>query len=189
MIEKIRKICEKRYNERDYQFHIIPIVKNATLLAEKLGADKEIVIAGAYLHDIGVSNFSRENCPPPDDEHHILGEKETRKILKKLKCSDEFVDKVAHCVLAHRGRRDIEPQTLEAEIIRCADAMTHFDTFLDLFDFFLKSCGSFEEALKKIESKIDRDWDKKLTLPEAKEIVKDKYEAIVLLIKSVKESM
>lgn len=82
----------------------------------------------------------------------------------------------------------VPQQTIEAEIIASADAMAHFDSFLDLFDFFTRTCKSFEEAIIEIETKIQRDWNKKL-IPEAKEIIKEKYEAIMLIIKSMKESM
>jgi ATP-dependent protease HslVU (ClpYQ) peptidase subunit len=101
---------------------------------------------------------------------------------------DEFIGKVAHCILTHRGRAEPDPETLEAEIVACADAMAHFDTFLDLVPLFIKTNnGSFEKAVIELEKKMERNWERKLTLPEAKEIVKDKYEAIMILIKSMKE--
>lgn len=33
-------------------YHITAVVKNAEILAEKFGADKEIVLIAAWLHDI-----------------------------------------------------------------------------------------------------------------------------------------
>ena len=124
-----------------------------------------------------------------ENEHHISGAKETREILTELGYDKEFIQKVEHCVLAHRGRKGPAPETKEAEIIACADAMSHFNTFLDLFSFFLSTTNSFDEAVNKIEKKMERNWEKKLTIPEAKEMVRDKYEAIKLLISSMKERM
>ena len=43
--------------------------------------------------------------------------------------------------------------------------------------------------LKLIEEKIDRDYKNKLTIPEAKNLVKTKYEAIKTLIESMKKYM
>jgi len=183
--KKVIEIAKESYDNEDYKYHILPVVKNSLLLAKKLNADAEVVEVTAYLHDIGRAikreKFVKEN------EHHITGAEETKKILKNLKCDEEFIKKVEHCVLTHRGRKGPKPESLEAEIIACADAMAHFDTFLDLFTFFLKSTNSFEDAIIEIEQKIDRNWNKKLTLPEAKEIVREKYEAIILLLKSMKE--
>lgn len=69
----------------------------------------------------------------------------------------------------------------------CADAMSHFDTFLDLVPLFSKTAGSFEAGITDLDKKIERDWNKKLRIPEAKEIVKEKYKAIRVLLDSMKE--
>jgi uncharacterized protein len=185
LIKKIRRVAIKRYSQEDFNYHILPVVKNVLLLAKRLHADSEVVEAAAYLHDIGRTG-ARENFVR-DNEHHISGAEETRELLKGFGCNEEFIEKVAHCVLAHRGRMAVKRETLEAEIIACADAMAHFDAFLDVFHFFLVSCASFEEAVVEIEKKLQRNWEKKLTLPEAKRIVKPKFEAIMLLLNSMKE--
>lgn len=184
-IEQIKKIAIESYSKEDFNFHILTVVKNALLLAEKFPkADKEIIEVSAYLHDIGRaisrSDFEKEN------EHHIVGSQDSARILKEIGYDDEFIEKVKHCVLAHRGRRNPNPETIEAKIISSADAMAHFDTFLDLFTFFLKITDSFKDAVIEVEQKFNRNWNKKL-MSEAKEIVKDKYDAIMLLIKSMKK--
>lgn len=185
MKKQIIEIAKENYEEEDYKYHILPVVKNALLLAKKLNADLEVVEVASYLHDIGRAvkrgQFVKEN------EHHILGVDKTRKILKEVGYDESFIKKVEHCILTHRGRKGPNPETIEAEIVACADAMAHFDTFLDLFNFFLKTTNSFEELILEIEQKMDRNWNKKLTLPEAKEIVREKYDAIMLLLKSMKE--
>lgn len=185
MKKKIIEIAEDSYTEEDYKYHILPVVKNALLLAKKLNADLEVVEIASYLHDIGRATKKEQFVKR--NEHNITGAEETKKILKELGYDEEFIKKVEHCVLAHRGRTGPNPETLEAEIIACADAMAHFDAFLGLFPVFLNSTSSFEEAVNEIEQKMDRNWNKKLTLPEAKEIVRPKYDAILLLIKSMKE--
>ncbi len=186
MIEEIRKIAEERYCKDDFGYHVIAVVKNALLLAEKLGADLEVVEAAAWLQDIGLTHKKRNELEI-ENEHHLLGAKEARKRLKEIGRDEEFIKKVEHCVLTHRGRKGPEPESPEAKIVACADAMAHFDTFLDLFNYFLQTNDSFEKAIIEIEKKMERNWNKKLTLPEAKEIVEPKYKAIKLLIKSMKE--
>ncbi len=189
MNEKILKLIEGMYEEGDFKYHISAVVKNAMLLADRLGADKDVVEMAAYLHDMALS-LDREDLNEfvKKNEHHILGAEQSREFLKDLGYDDEFIEKVVYCILTHRGRAKPDPETLEAEIIACADAMAHFDTFLDLFPLFIKTNnGSFEKAVIEIEKKMERNWERKLTLPEAKEIVKDKHEAITILIKSMKE--
>ena len=191
MRDKIKRIkefvIEKHHSgdheEGDFKYHIWPVVENALLLAEKLNANKEVVEVAALLHDIGRSEkiagkYNTEN------DHHIIGEKEAEKVMKEVGFEQDFIDKVKHCVLTHRGRKGPAPETVEAKIIASADAMSHFDTFLDLFDWFIKSTNNFEEAVTSIGQKMERNWEKKL-LPEAKEMKKDKYDAIMLTIKSM----
>jgi len=172
----------------------LQVVKYALILAKKLNADLEVVETSAYLHDLGRAKKKRKFEGErkdffEDNDHHITGAEETKEILRDLEYDEEFIKKVEYCILTHRGRKGPAPETKEAEIIACADAMSHFDTFLDLFSFFLRTTNSFEEAVDKIEQKIDRNWDKKLTLPEAKQIVEEKYKAIKLLLKSTKDCM
>ena len=60
-LEKIEKISIQI--DHDISFagkskgnkHLYRVVKIASFLAEKLGAHKEIILAGAYLHDVPLS--------------------------------------------------------------------------------------------------------------------------------------
>ena len=183
----IRKIAEESHDDWGFKYHIIPVVKNAVFLAKKLNADLEVVEVAAYLHDLGISKKIMGDTYAKENDHHIVGAEEARNILKELNYSEEFIDSVANCILSHRGRKGPEPITIEQKIIANADAMAHFDTFLDLFTFFVtKTTGSFEEAVEEIYKKMKRDWEIKLTLPEAKELVKPKYDAIILLLENMK---
>ena len=184
MIEEIKKIAEEEYDPKDFKYHIKAVVKNALLLQEKLGGDKEVIEVSAYLHDIGKGK-NREK-KEMHEGHHITGEKRAIEILKTLGADKDFIKKVAHCVLSHRGSKDPKPETLEAKIVNNADAMAHFDAFPELLKHFLET-SEFENSILKISEKIDRDWDVKLSLPKAREIIKPKYLAAKLLIDSMKE--
>jgi len=186
MIEKVRKIVEQSHEREDFQYPVLPVVKNALFLARKLNADLEVVETAALLHDIGRSRMSEFEV---ENEHNFAGAKKASEVLKGFGCRDDFIEKVAHCILTHRGRSDLKPESLEAEIIANADAMTHFDTFLNLLKEFFGTNETFEAAVLEIERKMERNWGKKLSLPEAKEKVREKFEAVMLLIKSMKEEM
>ncbi|MCD6464713.1 HD domain-containing protein [Candidatus Woesearchaeota archaeon] len=183
MIEKVREIVKKECDEWNWKFHILPVVKNARLLAQKLNADQELVELGALLHDIGRIKFGPEN-------HEITGIPEAEKILKSLGYSEEVIKEVKHCVESHRGTSDIKPKTIVAKIVANADAMAHFDTMLALLQIALiRENNNLERAVNWVYNKIERDWNKKLTLPEAKQVMKEKYEAIKLLLDSIKAYM
>lgn len=164
----------------------MPVAKNALLLGKKLDADLSVIEVAAYLHDIGRAGPRKQYRA--ENDHHVTGAREGRDILQGLGCDNEFVDKVEHCIFTHRGRKGPKPESMEAEIVACADAMAHFDTFLDMFAFFLVN-NPLENAIIGIEKKTQRNWENKLTLPEAKEIAREKYDAVMLLLNSMKECM
>lgn len=180
MIDQIRNLAKKEYySDLDWEYHIKIVVDYALLLADKLKADKEIVEISALLHDIGKKKFGGEN-------HNLTSAEEAAKILPDFGIGKDKVDKIVHCVRAHRGR-DIETETIEAEIIRNADAMSHYDIFPYFFFDVKETRKDIKERLDWAKTKFDRNWDKKITLPEAKELVKEKRDAVNLLLEAMIE--
>jgi len=183
MIEKIREIVKAECNKEDWydwEYHIVIVVKHSLTLAEKLNANKEVVELAALLHDVGRIKFGGAN-------HEITGSVEAEKILKEFNYPQNVIDKVKHCIETHRADKNVNRNTLEAEIIANADAMAHLDAFPLLIRTGLKlNDGDLEKALSWVYRKIERDW-KDMTIPEVREQMKDKYKAIKLLLNSIKE--
>jgi putative nucleotidyltransferase with HDIG domain len=180
MIEKVREIVKKECSEWDWKYHIIPVVRYSKLLAKKIGGDEELVELAALLHDIGRIRFGGEN-------HNISGIPEAEKILKELNYPQKIIDEIKHCIESHRGSKNIQTKTKTAKIVANADAMAHFDVVPALLAVALKNeDNNIEKAAEWLDAKIDRDWNKKLTLPEAKRMMKDKYRAIKLVLNSMK---
>lgn len=181
MIDRVREIVKAECKTRDWKYHIVLVVKYARLLAEELNADVELAEMGALLHDIGRLKFGGK-------DHERTGIPEAEKILKELNCPQEVVDEIKHCVESHRGSKDISPRTTIAKIVANADAMAHFDVLPVLLQYALEKYNNdLEKAIEWTDRKIERDWNKKLTLPEAKDMMREKYEAVRLLLDSMKE--
>jgi len=181
IVEKVEKIvkrkCKKPANIFGYAFwgyHILPVVKYAKLLAKGLKADKEIVELAALLHDIGVIQGDKAN-------HHISGTKEAERILKKFNYPEEKIEEIKHCIFAHRASKSIKRKTIEAECIASADSLAHFEEIPQLFESaFIRFKLNPEEGKQWLLDKLERDWRK--LIPEARELVKDKYKAIKLIL-------
>jgi len=179
-INKIRKIVKGIAEREDWKFHILPVVEYSKRLAKDLKANEEIAELAALLHDIGRIKFGGEN-------HHITGAKEAEKILKKYKFEKEIIEEIKHCIESHRGATNITPKTKLAKIIANADVMAHFDNFLVLVYYGAQRKFGYEETIEWLNKKIERDWKKKLILPQAKKMIKEKYRAIKLLLTSTKK--
>jgi putative nucleotidyltransferase with HDIG domain len=181
MLNKVRDLVKNEAEEADWKYHIAPVVKYAKKLAKILNANEEVVELAALLHDIGRLRFGGEN-------HDVTGIPEAEKILTEHNAPQEVIDEVKHCIESHRGSKDISPKTTIAKIIANADAMAHFD-ILPVFFYWRSKKQTFDEAFKWVDDKIDRDWNKKLTLPEAREMMEEKFKAIKLVLNSTKEYM
>jgi len=182
IVEKVRKHMEEECKKESnffgmdaYTHHFISVVKYAKQLAKERGADMEIVEISAWLHDIGSIYGDYDN-------HHVSGGKYSEKILLEYGYPLEKIEKVKHCILAHRGSRTIARETVEAECIADADALSHFDNLSSLFNLALvRRKLNIDDAKTFVRDKLERSWNK-LT-PKAKEIIKSKYEAAMLLLK------
>jgi uncharacterized protein len=182
VVEKIRKLVEEEckkdtniFGDEIWTYHVLSVARYARSLARKLHADEEIVEIAALLHDIaGIKDRGNH------EDHHLLGAQEAERILKEFKYPREKIEKIKHCIRAHRGSKSIKRETLEAECVGSADAMAHFDRIPALLYFVFVRLGmDVDEGTKWLRDKLNRSWSK--LIPEAREIIKDKYEAAKII--------
>jgi len=186
IVEEIRRFVEIEskkpenwWGEEFYSLHLVGVNKYSKLLAEKLGADMEVVELAAWLHDIGSIIHGRE-------DHHLTGAKIAEEKLRELGYPEEKIIQVKQCILAHRGSKNIAPETIEAKIIADADALSTFDYIHGPFlaAFVYEKLNQIQ-ARKSVKQKYINSWNK-LSFPESKEIIKPKYEAVMLLLGDIK---
>jgi uncharacterized protein len=123
--QKIKKIAERSLKGCDAGHdinHTLRVYDLCLKLAHGIkGIDLEVLHLAALLHDIGgpveLKDKTGKIC------HARESAKMARRILKNLKYSKEKIDKVAHCILAHRHRTGVKPETKEAEILFDADKL------------------------------------------------------------------
>ncbi len=181
IVEEIRKHVIKRYQERDdaegmdmYETHVKYVVEYAKTLAEKLGAGVEVVEIAALLHDIARIDGLNEN-------HHIEGAKYAEELLNSLGYDPEKIPVIKDCIISHRGSTGIPQKTVEAKCLASADAMAHFRSIPDMFYFVYKDLGcDIEEGKQKLRKKFTESYNK--MIPEAKEIVEEKYIAVMKIL-------
>ncbi len=112
--------------------HVVKITQVVVALAEAYGADVDVAIAGAVLHDIGklreldhdvVTTYSREGYLVG---HIALGVLMVREAARQVpEFPPELLAHVEHLIVSHHGSHDfgspIEPMTVEAFIVSMAD--------------------------------------------------------------------
>ncbi len=175
----VEKVCYSKKNVHSptaWTHHICIVRKLALQLADKLKADKEIVELAALLHDIG--SVSKGEWL---DDHHIHGARLAKKLLEKYDYPSDRTERILHCILAHRASLNIKRKTIESEIIASADAMSHIEKTYQLLHlaYFTRNMG-VEEGREFVLKKIKNSWKK--LMPEAKEIMKKKCEAALVIL-------
>jgi uncharacterized protein len=83
-------------------------------------ADLFVLMLAAILHDIGRAEEDRSNgrrC------HAAAGAERARTILAKHGLPEDLIERVVHCIAAHRYRKAVKPETLEARVLFDADKL------------------------------------------------------------------
>lgn len=175
----VKNECRKptsKYGFEPYEFHLVPMVACAEELADKLGADREIVSLAAWLHDIGSIIEGRK-------DHHVSGARIAAAKLEELDYPAERIEKIEKCILNHRGSIGNQRQSLEEQIIAEADAMSNFENIAGIFKAaFIYEGLTQGEAKESVRKKLETKF-KRLHFAESKRIIRPKYEAAMLLLK------
>jgi len=102
--------------------HVFRVYNLCLLIAKyEKDVDLEVLIPSALLHDIARVEESKDKTGELD--HAILGSQIAEDILRKLQYEEEKIEKIKHCIIAHRFRTGNEPNTIEAKILFDSDKL------------------------------------------------------------------
>ena len=132
--------------------HIQLVVKEALILAEKYGADREIVELGALLHDI--ASVSRVGTR---QEHHTNGAVIADRLLTEFGYPDDRKARVLGCVLHHRSSKYTE--NIEELCVADADIISHYDNIPMCFGVAFKYNKIDTESVDEWISISEHDWN------------------------------
>lgn len=153
--EYFLEIAKKNFNIDNYYLekHVNEVEKWALKILEiKREANRDIVLLGVWLHDIG-QLVGHKNI-----DHAINSEFEAKRFLSEKGVNMDIINRVAHCVRAHRCK-DVQPSTLEARIVAACDSASHMT---DIVYVDMASRGEIDSA----KAKLERDYRDKSLIPE-----------------------
>lgn len=173
--QEIYDRCQKETNKfgMGCYYHIVAVVKNAEILAEEYGADKEIVMIAAWLHDIAsITEYSLYEL------HHIHGAEMAYRILKEYCYDDKKILLVQECIKNHRGSISLERNSIEELCVADADAISHFDSVPELLylAYVEKGMGA-QDGKKFVKDKLSRSFQK--LSARSKEHYQHKFETVM----------
>ena len=178
LIEEQSKIFDKSQNceiGQTWKYHLYPVIKNSLMLADKYGANKDVVELAALFHDYAdlIDMNNREN-------HHVLGANLAESILLKDGYEKEFVDRVKMCILNHRASVVKDKFTIEEICVADADALSHMDSVVELICWRAYLGESIMDCNNFVKRKIEKSYAK--MSKETQSLMKERYESIMKIL-------
>jgi len=178
---KVEELYRARHFARDgwadwmWERHVMVVASHAEKLAERYGANVDLAVAGALLHDIADAVMGRQN-----PGHKAESERMARELLQECGFSEEETRIVADDAIRFHSCHEEKPQSLEGKILATADALAHLKTsFYDYGIQAMRERGESSEQIGQwVSEKIERDFYKKIAFEEVREKAKVDYERI-----------
>ena len=117
-LDDIRSMYQGADPAHDFS-HILRVYKNARIIGQEEGADMQVLLLAALLHDVG----SEKKHVTEHDESDGLGRKAVEAFLESIGLEEEAREKVLYAIDVHRFSKGIVPVTLEARILQDADRL------------------------------------------------------------------
>lgn len=119
----VRKLAQKLFDgargSHDWE-HTLRVCRLCEQIGAAEGVDMEVLLIGAYLHDIGRCYQDASNgavC------HAEKGALMAEPLLRELPLSEKKRVNVIHCITSHRFRGRHRPKTAEAKVLFDADKL------------------------------------------------------------------
>lgn len=120
VFENIRERSEEFFRLSHHsKFHVERVYNLAVRIAKEENADLDVVKAAVLLHDIARAMEDEGQIK----DHATESAKMARKILEEVNFPKQKINKVIHCIEAHRFKRGMKAKTIEAKIVQDADRL------------------------------------------------------------------
>ena len=120
IFQKIKERSEEFLKHSHHsKSHVERVYNLAVRIAKEENADLDVVKAAVLLHDIARAMEDEGNI----EDHATEGAKMAKKVLEEVNFPKQKIDKVIHCIEAHRFKKGMEAESLEAKILQDADRL------------------------------------------------------------------
>ncbi len=106
----------KKYFKSDFRRigHAMKVARYAEQIGKAEGGNLAVILASAYLHDIGIHEAERKHGSTAAKYQEIEGPPIAKDIMKKLGAKDELTDEVFDIVGHHHHPRKVETTNFKA---------------------------------------------------------------------------
>ncbi len=175
-IEKFKSIVIKNFSRKEFKYHKwmvdyhLKIVERIALELCDIytEADRDIVQALVWFHDFGK--------PLDEENERAITLEDGPKVMLECGFAQEFIDIVVQDwkLMEKKNEIDIRTTPIETQIVSSADGASHF-TGVFYPSYFNEDGDDFLTTQKYLLEKIERDWRRKIVLPEVQVSFEDRY--------------
>ena len=161
-----------------YEGHVALVARYAEEISIKVGANPEYSVLAALLHDLA-RTWGIKDDPELMDESL----RKVEELMAQYGYEQDEIEQVQQAIIPHSCKEEI-PSTLEGKVLATADALAHLMSdfyFILPYRGWLFASLDFEGYKKWLQSKIERDFHKKIFFEEYRDLAKPQYEAMKLL--------
>jgi len=123
MLDTVKEMARKHFQDAGGSHswdHTLRVCRLCERLGPAEGADSDVLLTAAYLHDIGRSCQDESKgavC------HAEKGARMAAPIVEKLNLTGDQKKNILHCIRSYRFRSDRQPRTTEARVLFDADKL------------------------------------------------------------------
>ena len=115
---RVMEMMEGREPAHDFQ-HIMRVYRNAKQIGQCEGANMEILLLSALLHDIVVYPKGSAKSSKSSDDSADLAEH----ILQRYNYPNDKISSISYCIRMHSHSKRLVPASLEGKILQDADRL------------------------------------------------------------------
>lgn len=175
-LTKFKNIVIDNFSKKDFTYHEW-MVDYHLKIVEKIAmelcdiykeADMDIVLALVWFHDFGK--------PIDEKNERVITLQEAPKTMLECGFSQEFIGKIIEYwqLMERKNEIDIRTTPIEVQIVSSADGASHF-TGVFYPSYFNEDGDNFATTQKHLREKIEKDWNRKIVLPEVQKAFESRY--------------
>ncbi|MFO7839841.1 MAG: HD domain-containing protein [Desulfosalsimonadaceae bacterium] len=117
----------KKYFGRDFRriSHATRVARHAEAIGAEEGGDMAVVMAAAYLHDIGLPEAEKKSGETAEGSHEQEGPPIAREILQRLGAAEGLIEEVCNIIARHH--RPGEEESLNFMALYDADRIVNLE--------------------------------------------------------------
>ena len=101
------------------ELHVWRVMETAKKIARAEGADVEVCLLAALLHEL----FNHPKSHPESSRSGDVCAEQATALLREHGYAEPLLERVAYCIRVHSFSRGILPETLEAKVLQDADRL------------------------------------------------------------------